>query len=147
MKTTTLLTWVSLFFCSVSWADLKFEDARIFAPMKGSNITAGYVNVKNEGKKDAILILKRVAKFKAFETHETLEESGKMIMRKVGSFKIPAGATLELKPGGRHLMLFDPTEVIKEGTSLEVLFSIDGKDKAVAFNVISRVQASDSHSH
>jgi periplasmic copper chaperone A len=147
MKTKTIMTLVSLLFCSVSMAQLKFEDARIFATLKGSNTTAGYVKIKNEGANEVVLVLKHVAKFKAVETHETLEESGKMVMRKVDSFKIPAGTTLELKPGGRHLMLFDPTEAINEGTSLEVVFSIDGKDKTVTFKVVPRIQPPASQSH
>ena len=37
----------TLAFASISHAELKFEGAKIFAPLKGSNATAGYVVIKN----------------------------------------------------------------------------------------------------
>lgn len=131
-------------------AQLKFNDPRIFAPLKGSNATAGYVIVKNEGKKDVTLVLKSVEKFKAVETHETVEESGKMSMKKVESFVVPAGKELELKPGGRHLMLFDPTAEVTEGQMLKVVFTANNKNTEVKFKVISRIPKTESvseHTH
>jgi hypothetical protein len=125
--------------------DIKFEDARIFAPLKGSNATAGYVNIKNDGTEEVTLILKKVEGFKAVETHETLEESGQMMMKKVESFKIAAGSTLELKPGGRHLMLFDPEKTMKEGSRLKVTFSVNGKDETISFKVIARTPSEHAH--
>lgn len=128
-------------------ASLKFENPRIFAPLKGASMTAGYVEIKNTSDKEIEIVLKSVEKFKAVETHETLEENGKMAMKKVESFKVPAKGTLELKPGGRHLMLFDPSETLKEGSSLKAIFSVDGKDETVKFKVIPRQQATEEHGH
>lgn len=128
-------------------SSLKFENARIFQPLKGSNATAGYADIKNESDKEIEITLKLVEKFKAAETHETSEVDGKMSMKKVDSFKVPAKGTLELKPGGRHLMLFDPIEVIKENSSLKVVFMINGKEESFKFKVISRQEKSEDHSH
>lgn len=147
MKKKIFFVLTTLFCCSRLYAQVKFEDARIYTPLKGSNITAGYVNIKNSGAKEVEVVLKKVEKFKAYETHETLEESGKMVMRKVESFKIPAGATLELKPGGKHIMLFDPTEVIKAGATVKAVFAINGKEETALFKVQDRAQSSDEHSH
>ncbi len=142
--------YVSLFvssfvLASSAFAALKFQDARIFAPMKGSTITAGYVSIQNEGPAEVELSLKKVEKFKAFETHETVEEAGKMAMRKVDSFKIPAKGSLELQPGGKHLMLFDPTEAIKEGSSIKVHFLVNKKEEIVDFKVVSRTESAAHH--
>lgn len=126
---------------------LKFENARIFEPLKGSNATAGYAVIKNETDKDVEITLKLVEKFKAAETHESSEENGKMSMKKVDSFKVPAKGILELKPGGRHLMLFDPTEKIKQNSSLKVVFTVNGKEESVKFKVISRQEKSEDHVH
>lgn len=146
---TFLILGVCLSF-EMAQAQLKFIDARIFAPLKGSSTTAGYVLIKNEGQKDVTLVLKSVEKFKASEAHETTEEAGKMMMKKVDSFLIPAGQELELKPGGRHLMLFDATSEILPGHTLTVSFLADGKPSDVKFKVIPRVQStgtSSGHKH
>lgn len=148
MKFNILLTALICLGVNFAQAQLKFNDARIFAPLKGTNATAGYVVIKNEGKSDVTLTLKSVEKFKASETHETIEEAGKMAMKKVDSFIVPAGKELELKPGGRHLMLFDPTESIKEGQALVVSFLVNGKATDVKFKVIPRVPNTESgHKH
>lgn len=128
------------FYTSLSHAKsvLKFENAKIFAPLKGSNATAGYVDIKNTTDNEVEISLKEVEKFKAAETHETVEEAGKMSMKKVESFKIPSKGTLTLKPGGRHLMLFDPTDSISAGSNLIVKFLVNGKVESVKFKVTPR---------
>lgn len=141
---------LSLIFAAIlceAKSSIKFDNARIFAPLKGSNATAGYVEIKNSTDKEVEISLKLVEKFKAYETHETIDEAGKMTMRKVDSFKIPAKGTLELKPGGRHLMLFEPNQEVKEGSTLKVTFLVNGKDESVPFKVIQRQKAAEGHGH
>jgi len=126
---------------------VKFEEPRIYVPLKGVNMTAGYVNIKNETAKEIEIKLKSVEKFKAFETHETIEEAGVMAMKKVDSFKIKKGETLKLEPGGRHLMLFDPIGKISLGSSLKVVFTVDGKEESVKFKIVSRESQTEEHHH
>ncbi|GAA4082147.1 hypothetical protein GCM10022248_59340 [Nonomuraea soli] len=57
------------------------------------------------------------------ELHETVEDGGKSVMRaKDGGFVVPAGGTLELKPGGNHIMLMGLKEPVLPGA--EVSFSL-----------------------
>jgi periplasmic copper chaperone A len=60
--------------------------------------------------------------------HETVENaSGSMVMQeKKGGFTIPAKGSLELAPGGNHLMLMDLTGPIKAGD--DVTFTLTMKD-------------------
>ena len=138
-----------LFFVSLAKAELQFEEAKIFAPMKGSNATAGYVAIKNKSSESIEISIVSVESFKKAETHETLEKDGRMTMQKVDSFKILANDKLELKPGGKHIMLFDPTGEIKLNTNLKVHFLVNKKPKVVNFKVVSRTEdlgsAHDSH--
>ena len=62
------------------------------------------------------------------ELHETVEnESGAMIMREIeGGFVIPAGETLDLVPGGNHIMLMDLTDPLAAGE--EVTFTLTFSD-------------------
>ena len=124
---------------------IDITDAKIFAPMKGSNTTAGYGTIKNLSSNEVMVKVIEASPFKAVETHETKEKAGKMGMEKVASFKIPAKGILELKPGGNHIMLFDATREIKAGEELTIGFDVDGKRTNMKFKVESRTEAAHDH--
>jgi periplasmic copper chaperone A len=63
---------------------------------------------------------------KMVEIHETIDDNGVMKMRAVaGGFEIPAGGKLELKPGGKHVMLMGLTTPLMEGGEVEVTLTFE----------------------
>lgn len=54
------------------------------------------------------------------EVHEMKMEGDTMRMRAVPGLDLPAGKTVELKPGGYHLMLMDLKQPLAKGTSVPV---------------------------
>lgn len=117
---------------------IEITEAKIFAPMKGSNTTAGYGKIKNLSANEVVVKVTAASPFKAVETHETKEKDGKMSMEKVESFKIPARGTFELKPGGNHIMLFDSSREIKPGEELTIGFEVNGQAMQIKFKVENR---------
>lgn len=117
---------------------IKVEDARVFIPFKGRTMTAGYGEVKNLTDKEVVLKIVKDDKFKAIELHESYEQDGKMGMRRIEEFKIPAKGSLNLKPGGHHLMFFNPTAELKKGDNVNIVFSLNGKETTLAFPLIER---------
>jgi periplasmic copper chaperone A len=62
------------------------------------------------------------------EVHEMKMEGDVMKMRAVPVLDIPAGGTVELKPGGYHLMLMDLKQALPVGSTVPVtLMFKDGK--------------------
>ncbi len=49
------------------------------------------------------------------EVHETAEKDGVATMRPISSLEIPAGGSVELKPGGYHIMLMGLKAPLKKG--------------------------------
>jgi copper(I)-binding protein len=49
------------------------------------------------------------------EVHETAEKDGVATMRPIASLEIPAGGSVELKPGGYHIMLMGLKAPLKKG--------------------------------
>lgn len=143
----SILLISSVAFAQGTTAVVEFTGAKIFAPMKGSNTTAGYGVIKNISDKEVVLKIAKANPFKAVETHETTEKSGKMAMVKVDSFKIPAKGSLELKPGGNHIMLFDATREVKAGEDVVVQFMVDGKAIESKFKVEIRTDANPHANH
>ena len=126
---------------------LVISEARIFAPLKGTNATAGYGVLKNEGAKSVTVVIGNVDGFKATELHETTEKDGKMKMSKVDKITIDPQQSFEMKPGGHHIMLFDATREIKEGVTLPVQLLVNGKKESYDFKVVPRVQKDEGHQH
>ena len=54
------------------------------------------------------------------EVHEMKMEGDVMKMRAVPSLELPAGKTVELKPGGYHVMLLDLKAPLASGTTVPV---------------------------
>lgn len=119
-------------------SSLKIEDARIFAPLKGTNATAGYAVLTNTTTKTVVVKIDHVDSFKASELHKTIMTEGRMKMEKMEQVNIEPGKSFELKPGGNHIMLFDPLKEIKANDHLKVFFSIDGKIEDYTFKVQAR---------
>ena len=62
------------------------------------------------------------------EVHEMVMEGTTMRMRAVESLQLPAGQTIELKPGGYHVMLMDLKQQLNPGDMVPLSLVIEGKD-------------------
>jgi copper(I)-binding protein len=49
-------------------------------------------------------------------------------MAAVAGLELPAGKTVELKPGGFHVMLMDLKQTMKDGDSVPMTLVVEGKD-------------------
>lgn len=63
------------------------------------------------------------------EIHEMSLEGNVMRMRAIDHVDLPAGRTVELKPGGRHIMLTQLKQPLKAGDSVAVALVVEGADK------------------
>jgi periplasmic copper chaperone A len=82
--------------------------------------SAVYVTVKNHGREPDVLISAATAVATAVELHEVIQKDGKMVMQPRSQFDIPAGGTLEMKPGSYHIMLLGLKQALKPGDTVNV---------------------------
>ncbi|MEG0885741.1 MAG: copper chaperone PCu(A)C, partial [Janthinobacterium sp.] len=61
--------------------------------------------------------------------HEMRLEGDVMRMRAVPGLDLPAGKTVELKPGGYHVMLLDLKGQVKAGDKIPLTLVVEGEDK------------------
>ena len=62
------------------------------------------------------------------EVHEMAMEGDVMKMRAIPALDLPAGKTVELKPGGYHVMLMDLKQQAKAGDTVAMTLVVEGKD-------------------
>ena len=62
------------------------------------------------------------------EIHEMKMEGDIMRMRAITGLDLPAGSTVELKPGGYHVMLMDLKKPLQDGDMVPLTLTVEGKD-------------------
>ena len=84
------------------------------APANAS-VNAGYVKFTNTSDKDVEFHRFTSPVYDSVEMHITENKSGSAKMKQVKKILVPAKSSIELKPGGAHLMLIGPRRDVKAG--------------------------------
>ena len=84
------------------------------ATVAGQPAGGGYLKLDNKGADDR-LVSASAAVSTAVELHVMKMEGDVMRMRQVDSIELPAGKTVELKPGGFHIMFIGLKAPLKAG--------------------------------
>lgn len=108
-KTTIALS--ALLISATAFADIKIDNPRSRATPPGATHGGAFMDITNTGKTDDVLIAARSPRSSVMELHNTTLENGVMQMREMkDGILIPAGQTVELKPGSLHVMFMDLKE-------------------------------------
>lgn len=111
----------------------------------GARVGAGYFVVKNAGGAPDTLLSVATDVAEKAEIHEMKVENGVMSMRPVeGGIPVAAGATVELKPGGYHIMLMGLKEPLQAGHDFAATLTFE---KAGAVPVEFEVRGKDATGH
>jgi periplasmic copper chaperone A len=90
---------------------------------------------------DAKLIEARSPVAGVVEIHEMTMENNVMRMRAVPSMMLPAGRTVELKPGGYHVMMMDLKQQMKDGDVVPLTLVVESGGKRETVEVKAKVRA------
>src|SRR6266581_427479 len=75
------------------------------------------------------------------EIHEMKIEGNVMRMRAVTRLELPPGKTVELKPGGHHMMLVDLKRPLKKGDLVPIRLKVELSDKTIkTIRVVAEVR-------
>lgn len=100
--------------------DIRISDAWARETIAGQTATAAYMALKNEGGDDRLTGISAQPPAMAM-LHESESSDGISRMRPMRSgLAIPAGATIELKPGGDHIMITGLTAPLRAGATIEL---------------------------
>ncbi len=106
--------------------DLQITGYWTRAMLPGQKVAGGYVTVANKGGSDDRLVAVATPMAGRGEIHEMAMVDDVMKMRPLpDGLPIPAGETLELKPGGYHLMFMAVETPFQEGDMVPVTLTFD----------------------
>ena len=86
---------------------------------------AGYLTIENRSARNHRISAIQSQSFDSVEVHESKLQDGVMKMVELDSIELPAGARVELKPGGKHLMLIGPEHNLQVGERVQVTITFD----------------------
>lgn len=100
------------------------NDIQIYAPLSGQNSGVGYLMIENRTASDAQIERISSPQFEKIEIHETTLIDGVTKMRRLPSLEVNAQSVVEFSPGGLHLMLVNPAEGVRAGTTVTLEFEV-----------------------
>ncbi len=123
-------------------SEISVSDA--WARESATRTSAAYVKIENKGGADDMLTGAMSPVAETVEIHDMTMEGMVMKMRKLDGVAVKAGETVELAPGGRHIMLIGLKQVLEEGASVPVTLVFE---KAGEIEVIAPVRPAGGMGH
>ncbi|HEY9239718.1 MAG TPA: copper chaperone PCu(A)C [Burkholderiaceae bacterium] len=90
----------------------------------GQATGAGYLTLANKGRDDRLLSA-RAAVSASVELHSMTMDGNVMRMRQVDTIALPTGQTVELKPGGFHIMFVGLKAPLKDGDKFPLMLKFE----------------------
>lgn len=84
------------------------SEVEITTPPPGVSMRAGYLTLTNNTGAAMTITAVTSPEFASVEMHETRIEDGIASMHRLQELVVPAGASIRLERGGKHLMLMQP---------------------------------------
>jgi copper(I)-binding protein len=98
-------------------------------PGGGTGTGAVYLTLVNKSAAPDALLSAASDAAATVEIHESYMESAMAKMRRVAWIDVPAGQSVELKPGGYHIMLIDLTRDLTPGQSVQLTLTFRNAGK------------------
>jgi hypothetical protein len=122
-------------------------DAWSMATPAGASVAAGYMRITNGDAEARRLVSGSTAVAERVEIHTMSMDGGVMRMRPLPEgLAIAGGETVELKPGGLHLMLVGLRHPLVQGESVPLTLTFDG-GLAVEATLAVRAMGGGGHEH
>jgi len=128
-------------------AQVSVQDAWVRGTVPGQSATGAFMQLSSSADTSLVAVASPVAK--VVEIHSMTHEGGVMRMRAVESLPVPAGKSVELGPGGYHVMLMDLAQPLKEGDKVPLTLTFaDKSGKKTTQDVTATVRAlAPAHKH
>lgn len=140
MKPRALLAAAAAVITFSAHAEVTVKDAWIRGVVPGQHATGAFMQLTSSA--DTALVSVATPAAKTSEIHNMVLDNGVMRMRAMSSLPLSAGKTVDLKPGGYHVMLLDLTEPLKEGTTVPLTLTFsDAAGKRSTQTVNATVRA------
>ncbi len=131
-----------------AWSQVTVTDAWVRGTVPSQTVTGAFMKLHSA--KDAAVVSAESPAAGTVEMHEMRMENDVARMRHIDRLPLSAGETVELRPGGYHLMLIDLKQALKTGDRVPLTLKIeqsDGSVRQLAVEASVRALGSARHDH
>jgi copper(I)-binding protein len=138
--------------CGVALADdyqvkmLRVSNPFARATPPGAKVAGAFMSIENQGAEADRLVAASSPVAGLVELHEMVMDGGMMKMRGIKGIDVKPGATVDLKPGGYHVMLEDLKQPLKQGDQIPVQLTFE-KAGTVEIKVHVEAMGAAAHTH
>ncbi|MBU3033773.1 copper uptake system-associated protein [Tritonibacter mobilis] len=126
----------------VTAGDLEITGGFSRATLPNAPVGGGFMTIMNTGSEDERLVGASSSAAGHMEVHEMAMEGDVMKMRELADgLPIPAGQTVELKPGGFHIMFMELKEPLVEGETVNVTLAFEKAGEVEVPLIIGKMNA------
>lgn len=143
---TPLLAALSLTISAAAFSQVNVKDPWVRATVPQQKATGAFMQLTST--QDVKIISASSPAAKNVEIHTMEMDKDVMKMRQIMSLDLPAGKTVELKPGSYHVMLLGLTAQVKEGDVIPLTLIVEGKDKktqTIEVKAVGKAMAATAH--
>lgn len=124
------LSATALFAQDFTLGSLQIHNPASRATLPGQPVGGGFMTVVNKGEADRLVSIAAPDVSDDVQLHEMAMENDVMKMRQLpDGIEIPAGATVELKPGGLHVMFMKIKHPLAEGDTFKATLNFEKAGK------------------
>lgn len=127
LRTPVQAALLALVIASPALAQVTVKDAWVRATVTQQKATGAFMQL--QAASNSRLVEARSPVAGVVEIHEMAMEGSTMRMRAVPGLDLPAGRSVEMKPGGYHVMLMDLKAPIVAGQDVPLTLVFEGADK------------------
>jgi copper(I)-binding protein len=123
-----------------AYAQVTVKDPWVRGTVAGQSATGAFMQLASNADTSLVAVTSPAAK--VVEIHSMAHEGGVMKMRAISALPVPAGKTVDLAPGGYHVMLMDLVQPLKEGDKVPLTLTFaDKSGKKTTQDVSATVRA------
>ncbi len=123
-----------------AWAQVTVTEAWVRGTVPKQTATGAFMKIRSD--KDLSLVNAASPAANIVEVHKMLMHDNVMVMRAIDELPLPAGKTVELKPGGYHVMLIELVKPLEAGQKVPITLTLSDKDgKKTKVEVTAEVRA------
>ncbi|MGY5823098.1 copper chaperone PCu(A)C [Vibrio chemaguriensis] len=110
-------------------------------------VIGGFFQLTNHGDSEDALIAAESPIAGHVEIHTHKKEDGVMKMIKIDEVRVPANNSVLFKPGSFHLMIFNPTQALKEGDRFPMTLTFKNAGKVEVEMAVEKQGHMEKHMH
>lgn len=123
------------------------KDAWVREAPPVAKVLAAYMVIENHTNKEKVLTGVTSSSFDRIEIHRSIHKDGMATMEQQKQLTIPAEGNVTLQPGEFHLMLFNPSKVLKAGSEVSFTLKFANGSTSMLTARVKKAMGSEHHEH